>query len=576
MAKIGGNAAIGGRKKLTSPLGSAIGKKTPAKIQGKSSIGRTKIPGLGMSMVNKVNDTKVGKTVSGIITAIVKTLSFTKKLLVKTVTMVVKMVKFAFKVAKTAVRLFVKASRLTGKAIAGTVKLGVAAIKGIGSAFKMTIGNFKSGGGYTWSLAAPLTRLGFKIIKFGAKMLWKGVKNLAFKAAQFFKRMFRLGGKFVNKLANWISQMTGYVKDKAYRWLIKPIASTITSMFTFFTGMLNAPVKFMEQIVPDVIDRIRDTMHSIKESAKSVLRSTYGILRRIFTNPVTLVLIVGGAFLLFHGKFFGWIGSMVDTLRSSVIPFLATVANTVVRIVKPIWDVLKWMIPPIFKFIMWLTDPDGWIWKAVTLIVESVMTVKRWIRDVIKASGKDSIDVACMFLAGDNISIAIGLISGIVMKVWNWAKDKGFVRIAFAMVRSLVKIGEMIWNIPSTLLESLKKGGKALATWILTLGRAGSVGDIAEKFAEPWKKWWEGITSIFQQKKTDIPPIPPAEYLNTNPVDEASKIAGKTKIAVRSLGTIGKQKSVLAKLDNLGSGKVAGDLLTRIRNMNKLYQANAQ
>ena len=73
-----------------------------------------------------------------------------------------------------------------------------------------------------------------------------------------------------------------------------------------------------------------------------------------------------------------------------------------------------------------------------------------------------------------------------------------------------------------------------------------------------------------------MPPIPPAEYLNTNPVDESSKIAGKTKIAVRSLGTIGKQKSVLAKLDNLGSGKVAGDLLTRIRNMNKLYQVNAQ
>lgn len=54
-------------------------------------------------------------------------------------------------------------------------------------------------------MAAPLTKLGFRVIKFGAKLLWKGVKNLAFKAAQFFKRMFRLGGKFVNRLAGWIS-----------------------------------------------------------------------------------------------------------------------------------------------------------------------------------------------------------------------------------------------------------------------------------------------------------------------------------------------------------------------------------
>ena len=50
----------------------------------------------------------------------------------------------------------------------------------------------------------------------------------------------------------------------------------------FFTGMLNAPVKFMEQIVPDVIDRIRDTMHSIKEYEENVRLS-----RMTFNDTVT-------------------------------------------------------------------------------------------------------------------------------------------------------------------------------------------------------------------------------------------------------------------------------------------------
>ena len=83
-----------------------------------------------------------------------------------------------------------------------------------------------------------------------------------------------------------------------------------------------------------------------------------------------------------------------------------------------------------------------------------------------------------MFLAGDYVGIAIHAIAGATVKLWNYIKTKGFIRIVFALVKGLLKLQVMIWKIPLVLGESLIRAGASLAKWIFTLGKFGSLGEI--------------------------------------------------------------------------------------------------
>lgn len=72
--------------------------------------------------------------------------------------------------------------------------------------------------------------------------------------------------------------------------------------------------------------------------------------------------------------------------------------------------------------------------------IKMIMFVKGVIKDLIKKTGKDSVDVLCMFLAGDMLGIAIHAIGGLVVKMWRYIKDVGLFRMIFGLVKALMSM----------------------------------------------------------------------------------------------------------------------------------------
>ena len=93
---------------------------------------------------------------------------------------------------------------------------------------------------------------GFKIMKWAFKKLWRGIKGVAKSVLQMFKGLFKIGGKFVNKVKNWTTILGKRIVDKSTKFLLNPIASMLVTTFNFFTGILMSPIKFMEWLIPSV------------------------------------------------------------------------------------------------------------------------------------------------------------------------------------------------------------------------------------------------------------------------------------------------------------------------------------
>jgi hypothetical protein len=139
-----------------------------------------------------------------------------------------------------------------------------------------------------------------------------------------------------------------------------------------------------------------------------------------------------------------------------------------------------------------------------------------------------------------------------VIKFWNWLKNLKFFRIAFGIVKAIIKIYAMIWKIPLVLGESLLRAGVALGKWIISFGKWGSLGDIGEQFAKPWKEWWGGIKSIFDEGADDVSYEMNREVLTKDPTEDNKEKATRANIAVRSLKMKGTAEKNLALLDSLG------------------------
>ena len=115
----------------------------------------------------------------------------------------------------------------------------------------------------TFSPARVVTKFVFRGIKFVGKMLWKGLKKLAGLGLALLVGLFTLGKKFVNTVASWTLKLAKGVKDKTYRFIIKPIASMLTSITSFFVGMVMAPINFMKWLIPNILEKIANCMHAI-------------------------------------------------------------------------------------------------------------------------------------------------------------------------------------------------------------------------------------------------------------------------------------------------------------------------
>lgn len=145
-----------------------------------------------------------------------------------------------------------------------------------------------------------------------------------------------------------------------------------------------------------------------------------------------------------------------------------------IEILTPIWEVLSTVGGWLFSIIEWITNPDNFIMRAITGIVKFVFKVKSFIKDMMKAAGASTIDVLCMWVAGDMIGIALHTIVGSVKKTWDMIKDKGPVKLMLKLIKFVLGIHKMILTLPLRLVESI--GG---ALWAIVKG---DWGDVPKKF----------------------------------------------------------------------------------------------
>ena len=358
--------------------------------------------------------------------------------------------------------------------------------------------------------------MGFGLLKFTGKKIWGGLKKLVFKAASFFRGLFKMAGRFVNKIGSWVGRLSAGIKDRAYRFLVKPIAAMMATVFNFFTGLIMSPINYMKWLVPSIFDRILSSISYIGQGVKRVLRATKTIFKKILTSPLTIALIVVGMFYILCKPFREWLNNMVCGIGRWIRSGITTIISGVWSFLKGVWTVVSTVGKFLFEFVEKITSPDGWIVKSVTWLVKTFFKVKKWISNMITVAGKDSIDAFCMFISGDYLGIAIHAISGMVIKMWEWIKNKGFIKVMLGLIKGLFKLHVMIWRMPLTLGESLLRAGAALAKWILTAGTMGSLGDIGSQFAKPWKRWWSDLNEIFAGKADDVSD---PQYVTENPIE---------------------------------------------------------
>lgn len=309
---------------------------------------------------------KLAKAWGGIKTVgrgIKKVAKFAWRVVKGTVKAGIGVVKTGYKVAKFGAKAFVKASKVAGKAAFGLGKLAWRGLKGIvkgimediedlsgafgkagkaGRAAKpvakagmkggpgamskkdVVFGMFQSRGLIRkivdFSPAMWVVKLGFKAIKWGVKMLWKGIKKLVIKTINIFKNLFKLGGKFVNTVGSWAAKLGKGIKDKAYKFLIKPIASILVSVTGFFTGILMSPIQFMKWLIPSIFDKVLGTLTNIAGGIKALMKSTWTVIKKILFNPLTLLVLVGALFYFFKDSLFSWFGEKIQALKDNFVP----------------------------------------------------------------------------------------------------------------------------------------------------------------------------------------------------------------------------------------------------------------
>lgn len=239
-------------------------------------------------------------------------------------------------------------------------------------------------------------------------------------------------------------------------------------------------------------------------------------------NPITITLIIGGLFYFFGPKLFSWLKKGISALIFKVVPAIKSFVGKAIEFLTPVWECLKTVGGWLFSILDWLTDPENWIVRTVWWIVDKLLLLRKWIKNLCRAAGKSAVDTLIMFLTGDWIGIAIAAISTLCMKFWNFLKERGIVKVMIKLVKAIIGINKMILELPIRLIESVTGALGAIikCQW----------GDIPEKFSKPWKEWWQNVVGIFQW---DEEPKDSIEILKHNPVEKNEEIANETGNALR-------------------------------------------
>ena len=476
---------------------------------------------------NKISRSAIGKTYR----AIAKTVKFVVKMVKGVARAVAKTAKAVWKATKFVAKTFYKAAKFTGQVVKA---VGKAAITGVKKFINLAKRGPKAVAQAISNIAPGriVGKLGWKAIKFVGKSIWKGIKALAFKALAFFSSLFGIAGKFVNKIGHWVGILGRGIIDKTYKFIVKPIASMMVSIFNFVSSVVMSPIQFIRWVIPAVLDRVMSALSSIAAATKNVMRSTWGIFKRILFNPITIALLIGGLFFFFgkwlFSKLSGGIGDIKENVVKPIMSFAAKAFGFLKGLASVLFKVGKWL----FIAIDWLTNPKGPIAKFIVFVIKTFLMVKAAIKKLVKATGKSSIDVLCMFLAGDTIGLAIHAISGSLVTLWEWLKKTKFIQFVTGLVKSILAIGKLIFSLQTLVLRTV-----CGAVWQMVRGNFSGVVDAITK---PWKDVWQQIKDLFSGKafKEEMA----VELIHDNPVEKNSEQAKDTNISVRSLKMKGSGK----------------------------------
>ena len=227
---------------------------------------------------------------------------------------------------------------------------------------------------------------------------------------------------------------------------------------------------------------------------KRCLSATMGIFKRILFNPITITLLVGGLFYFFGPKLLSILSGGIEGIKNTLIPTLTNMASTAWGFIKSVWGVVSWVGSKLFAVVEWITNPDGVIAKFVVQVVGTFLQVKKHITDMIKASGKDSIDALCMFLSGDLIGLFFHYITGVLVKTWEWLKELPLFKKVTSIIKAVGRALYLIGRLPTLFYESL---GRAAVAGIKALVGAGDFSDIIDQLVLPYKNWWRDVKALF-------------------------------------------------------------------------------
>ena len=215
------------------------------------------------------------------------------------------------------------------------------------------------------------------------------------------------------------------------------------------------------------------------------------------------------------------------------------------KFVTGLWNVIMFVGKTLFKWIETITNPEGFLAKFIIGVVKTFMAIKKGIKNLMKATGKNSIDILCMFLSGDMIGIIITALAGAMIKLWQWLKKTKVISFVMGIVKSILAVGKLIFSLHTLVLRTI-----CGAVWQLVKGNFGGVVDAITK---PWKDIWQQIKDVFSFKAFREEMA--NETLQEDPTEKNAEQAKDTNIAVRSLKMkgAGKAEENLAHFNKLQS-----------------------
>jgi hypothetical protein len=264
-----------------------------------------------------------------------------------------------------------------------------------------------------------------------------------------------------------------------------------------------------------------------------VLKSTWGIFKKILFNPITIALLVGALFYFLWKWLAPKLTGGIKGIKDTVIPVLSSIVTSVYSFVKGIAMGLFTIGKFLFNAIEWVTRPKGPIAKFLKFILTVFLAFKAGLKKLMKATGRSNIDVLCMFLAGDTIGIALHAVVGCLKGIWDWFKKTKLMKTLIGLVKMVLAVGKLIFSMYTVVWRSLLAGMWQVAK--------GNFGGVIDEIIAPWKDIWQEIKNLFSGKPyTDEVSKEEVWERTTENTDEE---AAKTSNAIRSLKIKGAGKA---------------------------------